>query len=97
MNDDWLRVTRAHPCPICGRPNGEHKSAWCLRMRNGRGTLCMWVKSQYPVNSGHGYMHWNDAPQAPRAERHGSPAPIPKVLPGPCSPMPTFELLSVRR
>jgi len=40
----------------------------------------MWVKSQYPVNSGHGYMHWNDAPQAPRAERHGSPAPIPKSI-----------------
>lgn len=35
----WRRVSRAHPCPVCGRPD------WCLLSRDGAAVICPRVES----------------------------------------------------
>jgi phage/plasmid primase-like uncharacterized protein len=51
---DWIRVTRAEPCPICG------KDSWCEISGDGAVALCMRVQSDRPkqFKSGEtGYIH----------------------------------------
>lgn len=55
-NGEWERVTKTKPCEICKRPNGEHVSKWCGRLRDGSGAVCMFVESKYPTKNG-GYFH----------------------------------------
>jgi hypothetical protein len=71
------RVSRGHPCPVCGRPD------WCLIARAGRYAVCMRVESDRPARSrSGGWVHrldtshsagaWSDPPPAPAT----SPAPV---------------------
>ena len=46
----WLRVTKADPCPICERPD------WCCTSRDGTAAYCMRAESDRPVASG-GWIH----------------------------------------
>lgn len=39
---EWKRVTRAHPCPVCGKPD------WCCITRDGTVVLCMRTESDHP-------------------------------------------------
>jgi hypothetical protein len=56
----WRRVSRAHPCPICGKPG------WCLVSANGTAAICPRVES--PRRAGDaGWLHrLADAPTGPR-------------------------------
>lgn len=46
----WIRVTKGHPCPICG------KNDWCGVTEDRSAAHCMRVESPRPVQSG-GYLH----------------------------------------
>lgn len=48
---NWKRVTRANPCPICGKPD------WCRTFADGW-VECMRTESAKPARSG-GWMHRN--------------------------------------
>lgn len=39
MNNNWLRVSRSRPCPICKRPD------WCLQSADGGAAICARVQS----------------------------------------------------
>ncbi len=45
---NWRRVTRRHPCPICGR------TGWCAVTDNGELCLCMRAESDWPAKDGMG-------------------------------------------
>jgi len=71
---DWIRVTKANPCPVCG------KDSWCEVSRDGEVALCMRQASDHPktFKSGEvGYVHklidgprpvrqWNPKPEQPK-------------------------------
>lgn len=46
----WLRVTRRHPCPVCGKPD------WCTYTAEGDAVACMRVWSDHEMENG-GYLH----------------------------------------
>lgn len=56
-----LRVSRAHPCPICGKPD------WCTYTEDGRLAFCMRVESDRTAGNG-AYIHVlrADTPALPR-------------------------------
>jgi hypothetical protein len=56
----WRRVSRAHPCPVCGKPN------WCAVSADGTAAICPRVES--PKRCGEaGWLHrLADAPAGPR-------------------------------
>ena len=55
-NSNWVRVTRRHPCPICGHPD------WCSVSINGLIVYCMRVTSNQPTKNG-GWIHPMGYPQ----------------------------------
>lgn len=55
---DWVRVTRAEPCPVCERPD------WCARTADGTVVMCMRVESEFPVEKG-GWIHRFTEPLPP--------------------------------
>jgi len=56
--DGWKRAKRDAPCPICHRPNGEHKSTWCLYSRDGTVAICPFTPEGAIRNLGAaGYLH----------------------------------------
>lgn len=58
MSGAWVRVGRARPCPVCGRPD------WCGVSADGAVCHCMRVESAKPCPSG-GWIHrLADAPSA---------------------------------
>lgn len=42
MNSEWKRVTKKHPCTICGKPD------WCCYTADGRVVLCMRTPNDHP-------------------------------------------------
>jgi len=42
VKSDWKRVTKAHPCPICGKPD------WCCYTKDERVVLCMRKQNDHP-------------------------------------------------
>lgn len=56
-----MRVSRAHPCPICGKPD------WCTYTEDGRLAFCMRVESDRTAGNG-AYVHVlrADTPALPR-------------------------------
>ena len=57
MNPDaWIRVTRANPCPVCGKPD------WCNFSPDERSVICMRVESARPTRNG-GWLHATDGPR----------------------------------
>lgn len=50
---DWLRVTKAEPCFVCG------KFDWCLISADGSAAICARVKSERPAGSA-GWLHRHD-------------------------------------
>ena len=67
----WLRVTRKHPCTVCGRPD------WCGYADDGEASVCMRVESDKPTANG-GWLHKLDdalpVRPAPRARTPEPPA-----------------------
>jgi phage/plasmid primase-like uncharacterized protein len=60
MNKTWKRVSRAHPCPVCGKPD------WCLSSADGRAAICARVESSKRCGDA-GWLHWlADDPAGPR-------------------------------
>jgi hypothetical protein len=59
----WQRVSKAHPCPVCGKPD------WCAVAKNGATAYCMRVPSNRKSRSqAGGYIHQlNDDSQHPIA------------------------------
>jgi len=49
----WTRVTKKHPCPICGKPD------WCTYRPGTRKVACMRVESKKPTKNG-GFLHYTD-------------------------------------
>lgn len=56
MRDGWRRASRSHPCPVCKRPNGEHKSTWCIHTTDGTAAICPFVQSDRLLGDA-GYLH----------------------------------------
>lgn len=48
--NDWIRVERDMPCPICGRPD------WCLLHQKGKKVICSRVRSTTKVGQA-GWIH----------------------------------------
>lgn len=46
----WTRVTKARPCPICGKPD------WCLSSQDGSAAICPRTESKKFIE-GSGYLH----------------------------------------
>ena len=44
----WLRVTKAHRCPICGKPD------WCCYTADGSMVMCMRVENDHPCRGDNG-------------------------------------------
>lgn len=57
--DDWKRVSRSNPCPVCGRPNREHTSRWCLVTKDGTAAICPFTMegSVRDLGPDTGYLH----------------------------------------
>lgn len=54
MNPNWLRVSKAHPCPICGKPD------WCSVSRDGMAVICPRIQEgsvRWVGAGGGGYLH----------------------------------------
>jgi hypothetical protein len=69
---EWIRVTKANPCPVCG------KDSWCLISFDGETGLCMRVANDHPKQFRSGevaYIHRLSG--APVVERRKKPE-IPK-------------------
>lgn len=47
----WRRVSKASPCPICGRPD------WCSLAEDGSAAVCMRVGGGHEINMPHGVGH----------------------------------------
>lgn len=67
---DWLRVSKDHPCSVCGKPD------WCTVA--GDASCCMRVQSDRPMANG-GWLHGEAKPIAPtvhtpRRPRYEAPA-----------------------
>lgn len=45
---EWLRVTKQHRCPICGKPD------WCCYTADGSVVMCMRVASDHPCKGDNG-------------------------------------------
>ncbi len=60
----FLRHTRAHPCPICGKPD------WCRSFDDGY-VECMRVESNRPTRN-QGYLHWGGPGDPPGGDWRGS-------------------------
>ena len=54
---DWMPVTRARPCQVCGKPD------WCLVAPDGLAQLCNRVQSDRPGRNG-GWLHGAPQPLA---------------------------------
>lgn len=68
MKQEWLRVTRAEPCPICEKPD------WCGVSRDGVWAVCMRTESWKATRNG-GWLHrLRDLP-APPVRRSAGRAP----------------------
>lgn len=50
MNQRWIRVTKAHKCGICGKPD------WCGYSEDGKFAICMRIESSRPAANG-GWVH----------------------------------------
>lgn len=46
-----IRVSAAHPCPVCGRPK------WCSVSDDGAWTICTSTPSERPTRNGVGWLH----------------------------------------
>lgn len=66
MSKLFERVSRQHPCPICGRPD------WCAF--GDRAMKCMRVESAHPCDSG-GWFHFYDSDKPAYVPRHQPPQP----------------------
>lgn len=66
--DGWHNATRAHPCPVCGKPD------WCSISDDGRVCVCRRVPSEKLVRSGCGWIH-------PLGAGRTLPVRMPKPLP----------------
>lgn len=54
----WFSVVKDNPCPVCRRPNAEHRSKWCTVSDDGEAVICPFT----PVGArryieGAGYLH----------------------------------------
>ena len=59
-DNGWLRVSRARPCPICGKPD------WCAVSANGAVALCQRIESAKRCGDG-GWLHrLREEPHTPR-------------------------------
>lgn len=68
MKPDWRRASKAHPCPICNRPNHDHTSTWCIHKRDGTTAICSFVSDGAKrFLDGSGYLHELIADVKPRS------------------------------
>ena len=68
---EWRRVSRRHPCPVCGRRD------WCGVSADGEFAICMRVESDRPTKNG-GWLHRlgdgdRPLPPPPRPKRRAPP------------------------
>ena len=56
--DDWHRVNKRSPCPICGRKD------WCLIAVSGNAVICARTESPKRVGDA-GWLHWLNVPAPP--------------------------------
>jgi hypothetical protein len=47
---NWIRVSKIHPCPVCGRPN------WCLIADDGKAAICQRIESNRHIKEA-GFLH----------------------------------------
>lgn len=62
----WVRVSKAEPCPVCGKPD------YCTRTTDGTAIRCMRVESAKPVedrNGSIGWLHSLENPLPPLPEK----------------------------
>lgn len=69
ISDQWRRVNRQHPCPVC------HHHDWCLVAADGSTAICPRVESSKRAGQA-GYLH--RLTDSPTHQSHATPAPIVK-------------------
>lgn len=74
MKQGWRRSSKAHPCPVCGRPNHEHTSRWCIHTTDGAVAICPFVESRRRIGDA-GWLH-RIGGGAGRSIHHRPPKPI---------------------
>lgn len=63
MRNEWIRVRKDRPCPICGKPD------WCAVSADGSAVVCGRIESDRPKGEA-GYLHrLNDAEWTPNRFR----------------------------
>lgn len=72
MSEGFVRVSRAHPCPICGKPD------WCTVSADGRVAFCMRLPSGRQAANG-AYIHTlrEDVPPMPVRHARAGVAALP--------------------
>lgn len=61
MKDQWVRVTRKQPCPICEKPD------WCLLARDGTAAICARVGEGVVKRAGEGgWLHHLNGREPPK-------------------------------
>ena len=68
---NWHRVTKRHPCPVCGKPD------WCLVSPDGMAAICpRTAEGAAGEREGAGYLHrLGEAAQQPRRQISSAPPP----------------------
>lgn len=56
MKSGWVRASRTKPCQICGRPNAEHTSRWCI-FQPGEVAICGFTPEGGRDLGEAGYLH----------------------------------------
>ncbi|MBN2585023.1 MAG: hypothetical protein JXL80_18320 [Planctomycetes bacterium] len=87
-HEKMLRVSRHHPCPICGRPD------WCGFIGDSptepEGVVCMRVESRRPARNG-GWVHWLRPGSHSHERRHEI------ILPAATTPVPPAKIAAMAR
>lgn len=72
----WVRVSRTHPCPVCGKPD------WCLAAADGSAAICPRTEGGRDLGES-GFLHQlrADGPQPPRSPRLVARPKLPDFTP----------------
>ena len=66
LSENWVRVSRNHPCPVCGKPD------WCIISSDGTAVICPRIEEgskRYIEGSGYLHLYKNNNRDAERERK----------------------------